>query len=172
MKAQRRDLRLAALAMTLTLLTGARASAEEPPPAQGAEPAAAQLQRNVHDIRLMLEREHSQLEGARRGNTGLVVDSRDAPGLGTMRQQLAQSLEKLGNRCFGIDMKVSAGNAIFICGNNNGTAEGSNTTSSSRTIVVVPSLPGDAPAPPAAAARTSPPAEPPRSEAQASEAPP
>lgn len=159
MNAQECKLPRAALAVVLTLLACARAAAEEPQAGQAAAPprtsqaaappqagqAAAQLQRNIHDIRLIIDRERGQLDGALRGNAGqLIVESRDAPSIGRMREQLAQSLERLENRCFGIDVNVTDGNAILICGNNNGTADSANVTTSAHTTVVVAPPPSPA----------------------------
>lgn len=159
MNAQECKLPKAALTVVLALLACAQAAAEGPqagqPAAQpqggqaAAQPQAgqppAQLQRNIHDIRLIVDRERAQLEGGLRGNGGqLIVESRDAPSIGAMREQLAQSLERLENRCFGIDVNVTDGNAILICGNNNGTAESANVTTSARTTVIVAPPPGAA----------------------------
>jgi hypothetical protein len=141
------------LALFLALGFGARVGADEPRADEAAAQAAeraAQLQRNLHDMRLVIDRERAQQDGALRVNAApLVIDSRDAPGIGRMREQLAQSLERLESRCFGIDVNVQDGNAILICGSNNGTAEGSNVTSSAQTTVVVP--PPSPPSSPAAA---------------------
>jgi hypothetical protein len=133
-----------AMAMALTHLAGSHASADE----QQAAQQAAQLQRNIHDIRRIVDSERAQLDGALRGNAGpLVIGSRDAPGIGTMREQLVQSLERLENRCFGIDVTVNDGNAILICGNNNGAAESANVTNAANTTVVLASPSGPAPVP-------------------------
>lgn len=133
-----RQLRMsrAVLAATMALITGSRPWGAEPAP----QPEPAQLQRNIHDIRVVLDRERAHVEGAARINAmPLVVESSDAPSLGAMREQLARSLERLENRCFGIDMNVKDGNAILICGNNNGAAENANVTSATQTTVVLPS---------------------------------
>src|SRR5690606_28429095 len=108
-----------------------------------------QLQRNIHDIRRIVDGERAQLDGALRASAGpLVVDSRDAPGIGTLREQLSRSPERLENRCFGIDVTVNDGNAILICGNNNGEAESANVTNSASTTVVVAPPPLARAAPP------------------------
>jgi hypothetical protein len=139
----------AALAAALTFAAAAPAAAEAPSARQ--EPA--QLQRNIHDIRAVLERERAHLEANKRMNApGLVIESRDSPGIGAMREQLARSLERLENRCFGIDMNVQDGNAILICGNNNGEAQNANVTSAAHTTIVVapppsPAQPAPTPAP-------------------------
>lgn len=123
------------LAVALTL-AATRAAADEPNEQQ----VAAQLQRNIHDIRAVLERERAQNEANKRANVRpLVIESIDSPGIGLMREQIAQSFERLENRCFGIDVEVQGGNALVICGNNNGQAENSNVTTDARaTVVVVP----------------------------------
>lgn len=125
---------LKVLAVALTLAAAARAAAAEPSEAE----ASAQLQRNIHNIRAVLESERAQIEANKRmSSPGLVVESRDAPGIGLMREQLAQKLEHIESRCFGIDVEVHEGNAMVICGNNNGEAENSNVTTDARTTVVV-----------------------------------
>src|SRR5687767_1813897 len=92
-----------ALAVALTLAAASHATAQEP----SEQEASAQLQRNIHDIRAVLERERAQIEANKRMHSpGLVVESRDSPGIGAMREQLARQLERLENRCFGIDMNV------------------------------------------------------------------
>ncbi|HYM35420.1 MAG TPA: hypothetical protein VET48_08495 [Steroidobacteraceae bacterium] len=99
---------------------------------------AAQLQRNLHEMRAAMERERAQQDNAARASTpALRVDSVDAPGIGTMRQQLTQSLQHLENRCLGVDVNVKDGNAILICGSNNGTADNS-TAKNTQTTVVLP----------------------------------
>jgi hypothetical protein len=142
----------AVVAAALTLVAASPSAAEEP---NGGPETAQQLQRNVHDIRVALDRERAQLEANKRANApGLVVESRDAPGIGLMRQQLAQQLEHLESRCFGIDVEVHEGNAMVICGSNNGEAENSNVTTDARTTVVVVPPPSESapsaeqPAPP------------------------
>jgi hypothetical protein len=123
------------LAVALTLAAAARAAAQEPAAEQQ---ASAALQRNIHDIRAVLERERAQAEANKRANwSGLIVESRDAPSIGRMREQLAQQLEHLESRCFGIDVEVNEGNAMVICGNNNGEASNANVTNDARTTVVV-----------------------------------
>jgi C4-dicarboxylate-specific signal transduction histidine kinase len=136
----------ALLALAATLVAGSCASADEP--TQEAQKAAQQLQRNLHDIRAALDREASQLEGVARASAArLVVDPKDSPGIGAMREQLTQSLEHLESRCLGIDVNVKDGNAVLICGNNNGTAESANVTTTTRTTIAVPSPPSPTPAP-------------------------
>lgn len=129
----------AALAVAMVFLEGSQAAADEP---QSAE-EAAQLQRNIHDMRRIFDGERAQLDGALRGNSGgIVVDSRDAPGIGTLREQLARSLERLESRCFGIDVEVNEGNAVVICGSNYGRTDNSNITNlTPTTVVVVPPSP-------------------------------
>jgi|SRR5688572_26771058 hypothetical protein len=136
---------LQVLAVALTLAAAARAAADEPSEQQ----AAAQLQRNIHDIRAILERERAQSDANRRANVRpLVIESRDSPGIGLMREQIAQSFERLENRCFGIDVEVQEGNAMVICGNNHGQAENSNVTTDARaTVVIVPPTSAEQPAP-------------------------
>lgn len=142
-----RNRALKLLAAAVALAAAAGAAADEP----SAQQAAAQLQRNIHDIRAVLERERAQSEANKRANVRpLVIESRDSPGIGLMREQLAQKLEHLESRCFGIDVNVQEGNAMVICGNNNGRAENSNVTTDARTTVVVappPSPEHAAPAP-------------------------
>jgi hypothetical protein len=125
---------LGVLAVALTLAAAVSAGAQEPSEQQ----AAAELQRNIHNLRAVLERDRAQLEANKRMNSpGLVVESRDSPGIGLMREQLAQKLEHLESRCFGIDVNVQEGNAMVICGNNTGEAQNANVTTDARTTVVV-----------------------------------
>lgn len=125
----------AALVAALAFAAAAPAAAQQP---NDQAQAAARLQRNIHDIRTVLERERAQSEANKRANMRpLVIESRDSPGIGLMREQLALKLEHLESRCFGIDVTVQEGNAMVICGNNNGAAENSNVTTDARTTVVV-----------------------------------
>jgi hypothetical protein len=127
----------------MTILA-APVAADEPPSAEATQEAQelAQLQRNVHEMRLIFESDRAQRKAARRGNAGpLIIDTRDAPGIGTMRAELSQSLDRLASRCFGNEIDADGGNVILICGNNAGTAESSNDTNSAYTTVVVPPSP-------------------------------
>jgi hypothetical protein len=124
-----------AAVLVIALTTGSRLWAAE----SDNKPDPAQLQRNLHEMRAVIERERAQQDATARANTTqLRADSLDAPGIGTMRAQLTQSLQHLENRCFGIDMNVKDGNAILICGNNNGSADNSTVKSTSQTTVLLP----------------------------------
>jgi hypothetical protein len=143
MTLQHTNLRLTLLAMAVSILATAPAPADE---TSGAEDASGQtaedvalLQRNLHEMRLIVDSDRAQRKAIRRANAGgLIIDSRDAPGIGTMRAELAESLERLASRCFGNEIDAGGGNVILICGNNAGTAESSNVTSAAYTTVVIP----------------------------------
>lgn len=122
-----------------------------------------QLRRNLRQMRELFERDKSQSEAAARGNTGgIYVNPSDAPSVGMMREQLARSMERLENRCFGIEAKAQNGNVILICGDNSGTADNQIIRSSEDTTIVLPppaaqptapadpAAPGTEPAPPPA----------------------
>jgi hypothetical protein len=141
MNMQIRKARMALLAITVTIVAAAPAAADETLSADAMQEGQelAQLQRNVHEMRLIVESERAQRKATRRGNAGpLIIDTRDAPGIGTMRAELSQSLERLASRCFGNEIDADGGNVILICGNNAGTAESSIVTNSAYTTVVVP----------------------------------
>ena len=110
----------------------------------------AQLRRNLNQMRRVLEQENAQAEAIARGSTGAIrVNPSDAPSLGTMREQLANQMERLEDRCFGLDAKAENGNVIVICGDNSGRADNTNIRSGD-TIVALPPVPAPAPATPAA----------------------
>jgi hypothetical protein len=146
MTLQHTKLRTTLLAIAVSILATAPAAADEAPaveqvPGQEAEDLAL-LQRNLHEMRVIVDSDRAQRKAMRRGNAGsLIIDTRDAPGIGTMRAELSQSLERLANRCFGNEIDAGGGNVILICGNNAGTAESSNVTNSAYTTVVVPPAP-------------------------------
>jgi hypothetical protein len=145
MKMQNRKASMTCLAVTVTVLA-APVAADEPSAEQASQAAQelAQLQRNVHEMRRIFENDRAQRKALRRANSGpLIIDSRDAPGIGTMRAELSQSLDRLASRCFGNEIDADGGNVILICGNNAGTAESSNVTNSAYTTVVVPPSPSD-----------------------------
>jgi hypothetical protein len=114
-----------------------------------------QLRRNLRQMRELFERDKSQNEAAARGNTGgIYVNPSDAPSVGMLREQLARSMERLENRCFGIEAKAQNGNVILICGDNSGTADNQIIRSSEDTTIVLPppasepAAPNDPAAPP------------------------
>lgn len=110
-----------------------------------------QLRRNVRQMRQIIEQESAQAAAMARGNTaGLHVNAADSPSLGALREQLARSMERLEDRCFGLEAKADNGNVIVICGDNSGTAENANVRNSADTTLVLP---------PAAPAESEPPAE-------------
>jgi len=122
------------------------------------------LRRNLRQMREMFERDKANSDTAARGNTsGIYVNPADSPSVGMMREQLARSMERLENRCFGIEAKAVNGNVIMICGNNSGTADNEIIRSSADTTIVLPPQPAtpapgaDPVAPPAGQA--PPPAE-------------
>lgn len=102
-----------------------------------------QLRRNLRQMRQIIEQESAQAAAMARGNTqGIVVNPSDSPSLGVLREQLARSMERLEDRCFGLDAKAENGsNVIVICGDNAGTAENANVRNSADTTVVIPPPP-------------------------------
>lgn len=143
-------MRSALLAMTVTMFSAALAAADETAAVDQA-PAGdetqqdqdlAQLQFNIHEMRRIVDGARSQRQAVTRGNSRpLIIDSRDAPGIGTMRAELSQSLDRLASRCFGNEIDADGGNVILICGNNAGSAESSNVTNSAYTTVVLEPAP-------------------------------
>lgn len=129
-----------------------------------------QLRRNLRQMREMFERDKANSDNASRGNTsGIYVNPADSPSVGMMREQLARSMERLENRCFGIEAKATNGNVIMICGDNSGTADNEIIRSSADTTIVLPpanaatpvpdpAIPPPASAPPPAAGAATDPA--------------
>lgn len=110
-----------------------------------------QLRRNLRQMRQIVEQESAQAAALARGSTaGIIVNPSDSPSLGVLREQLARSMERLEDRCFGLEAKADNGNVIVICGDNAGTAENANVRNSADTTVVLP---------PAAPPETTPAAE-------------
>lgn len=108
----------------------------------------AQLRRNLHQLRVIMEQESAQANAVARGNAGtLHIAPSDAPSLGAMREQLADSMERLEDRCFGLEAKAENGNVIVICGDNSGSAENTNVRNSADTTLVLPPLAAAAPTP-------------------------
>ncbi len=120
-----------------------------------------QLRRNLRQMREMFERDKANSDAASRGNTsGIYVNPADSPSVGMMREQLARSMERLENRCFGIEAKATNGNVIMICGDNSGTADNEIIRSSADTTIVLPPSNPATPTPdPAIPPASPPPAE-------------
>jgi hypothetical protein len=117
-------------------------AAAEPSAAAAEEEAQLQLRQTLRQMRTLFEQEDAQTEAMARGYTQSLQASSDMPGLGAMREQLSRQLERLEERCFGMDAKVNGGNLIVICGDNAGTAENANINSGNRsTTVIVPPAP-------------------------------
>ena len=115
----------------------------------------AQLRRNLNQMRRVLEQENAQADAVARGSTGGIrVNPSDSPSLGTMREQLATQMERLEDRCFGLEAKAENGNVIVICGDNAGRADNTNIRSND-TILALPPVPEPAPAAPATPATTA-----------------
>jgi len=101
-----------------------------------------QLRRNLHQMRQIIEQEAAQSAANARNSTGpIYVNTADSPSLGALREQLARSMERLEDRCFGLEAKAENGNVIVICGDNAGTAENANIRNSADTTVVLPQQP-------------------------------
>lgn len=110
-----------------------------------------QLRRNLRQMRQIIEQESAQAAAQARGSTqGIIVNPSDSPSLGVLREQLARSMERLEDRCFGLEAKAENGNVIVICGDNAGTAENANVRNSADTTVVLPPEAPSESAPPAA----------------------
>lgn len=107
-----------------------------------------QLRRNLRQMRQIIEQESAQAAAQARGNTaGIYINPADSPSLGVLREQLARSMERLEDRCFGLEAKADNGNVIVICGDNAGTAQNANVRSSADTTVVLPPAPPSETAP-------------------------
>jgi hypothetical protein len=127
-------------------LTLGTAFATEPAPEADApsaeDEAQQQLRQTLRQMRALFEQEDAQAQAMARANTQSVsIASADVPSIGLMREQLSRQLERLEERCFGMDAKVNGGNLIVICGDNAGTAENANIGGGNNTTVIVPPAP-------------------------------
>ena len=141
---------------TLMLLAAALfagvAGAEEPPSADTAVDPDAERRHAVRQMRLIIEQEQAQANAAARASAhGLHIETADSPGIGAMREQLARSLERLEERCFGMQNEVQGGNLIVICGDNSGRAENANVHQSHSTHLLLPASDSQPATPPAPA---------------------
>jgi hypothetical protein len=148
--------RFTLICAALMLDTAVAGEAPESTPAAEAPPETAamaaedeaqqQLRQTLRQMRALFEQEDANTQAIARANTqSLSIASADVPSIGLMREQLSRQLERLEERCFGMDAKVNGGNLIVICGDNAGNAENANIGGGNNTTVIVP------PAPPAQA---------------------
>jgi len=104
----------------------------------------AELHQNVHDLRILMEQSNAQAEfSARKAVIGLYAGgSENAPGISEMRKIINQSLQQLESRmpCLGAEVNVTDGQAILICGDNNGQAS-NNKEQINQTNIQLPPLP-------------------------------
>ena len=107
---------------------------------------AAELHQNIHDMRILMEQSNAQAEfESRKAVIGLYVGgSKNAPGISEMRKTINQTFEQLETRmpCLGAEVDVSdGGQAILICGDNNGRASNDKQENTNETKIVLPPLP-------------------------------
>ena len=98
----------------------------------------AQLHRNVHDMRILMEQSEAEAEARARGSIiGLftggagsdpAVASTEVQSISQMRQEMNQSFERIENMfpCLGANIDIEDGQAILICGDNSGYAGNDN----------------------------------------------
>ncbi len=106
----------------------------------------AELHQNIHDMRILMEQSNAQTEfNARKAMIGVYVGgSKNAPGISEMRKTINQSFRQLETRmpCLGAEVNVSdGGQAILICGNNNGLATNDKQVNTNENNIVLPPLP-------------------------------
>jgi hypothetical protein len=107
---------------------------------------AAELHQNIHDMRILMEQSNAQAEyESRKAVIGLYAGgSKNAPGISEMRKTINQSFQQLETRmpCLGAEVNVSdGGQAILICGDNNGRASNDKQENTNETKIVLPPLP-------------------------------
>ncbi len=107
---------------------------------------AAELHQNIHDMRILMEQSNAQAEyESRKAVIGLYAGgSKNAPGISEMRKTINQSFQHLETRmpCLGAEVNVSdGGQAILICGDNNGLATNDKQENTNETKIVLPPLP-------------------------------
>ncbi len=119
------------LILSVLILGAGTASGETPEERE-------QIHRNVHEMRVLMEQSNAQAESkARNAVIGLFAGgSPGSAGYGTgdvqsisqMRNELNQSFERTANMfpCLGADIDVEDGQAILICGDNQGYAKNDN----------------------------------------------
>lgn len=98
----------------------------------------AQLHQNVHDMRILMEQSSADADArARAAVIGLytggaaadpAVASTEVMSISQMRQEMNQSFERIENMfpCLGANIDVEDGQAILICGDNQGYAGNDN----------------------------------------------
>ncbi len=106
---------------------------------------AAELHQNIHDMRILMEQSNAQAEfESRKAVIGLYAGgSKNAPGISEMRKTINQSFQQLETRmpCLGAEVNVNDGQAILICGDNNGRASNDKQENTNETKIVLPPLP-------------------------------
>ena len=105
----------------------------------------AELHQNIHDMRILMEQSNANAEiDARNAVIGLYAGgSENAPGISEMRRAINQSFQQLETRmpCLGAEVNVNDGQAILICGDNNGRASNDKQENINQTTILVPPLP-------------------------------
>ncbi len=111
------------LKLTLLILVAGAASAD-------ASIDEAQLHQNVHDIRIAIERSEAEARAKAQNSTiGLFLNSEEMSSIPQMRRDMAESYRQMVEvrpPCMGAEVEVNEGQAILICGDNNGLVENEN----------------------------------------------
>lgn len=111
------------LTLTLLILVAGAASAD----ASGDQ---AQLRQNVHDLRIAMERSDAEARAKAQGSTiGLFLDTEERSSIPQMRREMAEAYRQMVEvrpPCMGAEVNVTEGQAILICGDNNGLADNEN----------------------------------------------
>lgn len=97
-----------------------------------------QMHRNINEMRILMERSNAQAESKARGAViGLFAGGSpgsagsgngDVQSITQMRNEINQSFERTANMfpCLGANINVEDGQAILICGDNQGSAKNDN----------------------------------------------